>query len=222
MATPRLGITELVEGSAGNGTTANEALRLLEALLCAEITSDALATPPGSPTNGALYLVAASPTGAWTGQAGKLAYYLNGWRFFAPKGGQQFFVANKKAWYGYSSVESAWHPMQRLWSSTEHWTGEYRGSLKVYAKTVAFGAPPASGQKAVAHGITGLAFGEQVRVDLSMQSASYGAAFPQPQLGALINASFEAWVDTTNVNLFALGLDFSGIATVYARLEYCK
>ena len=44
-----------------------------------------LATPPGSPTTGDRYLIAASPTGAWAGQATKITTW-NGsaWTFFTP------------------------------------------------------------------------------------------------------------------------------------------
>lgn len=55
------------------------------------ITDRDLATPPGSPTIGAQYIVAASPTGAWSGTATQIATWHNGaWAFITPRAG---FVA---------------------------------------------------------------------------------------------------------------------------------
>ena len=63
----------------------NEALQMLDVVVSAAIEGLPLATPPVSPAVGSCYLVAASPTGAWGGQANKLAAYTSGgWRFVAP------------------------------------------------------------------------------------------------------------------------------------------
>ena len=44
-----------------------------------------IATPPGSPNEGDLYVVASSPTGAWTGEAGNFAYFINAaWIILTP------------------------------------------------------------------------------------------------------------------------------------------
>lgn len=63
---------------------------VLDALVEPVIKSAALATPPGSPGNGDAYIVAASPTGAWSGEATKIAVYLSrssSWAFITPKAG---------------------------------------------------------------------------------------------------------------------------------------
>jgi len=47
-------------------------------------------SPPGSPSDGDMYIVGASPTGAWTGHANAVARYYNGgatWEFFTPHNG---------------------------------------------------------------------------------------------------------------------------------------
>jgi hypothetical protein len=63
----------------------NEALQVLDVVVSAAIEGLPLATPPVSPAVGSCYLVAASPTGAWAGQANKLAAFTSGgWRFVAP------------------------------------------------------------------------------------------------------------------------------------------
>lgn len=52
------------------------------------IISMSLATPSGSPVAGDTYLIAASPTGSWSGQAGKLAEYTTaGWAIIDPPNG---------------------------------------------------------------------------------------------------------------------------------------
>lgn len=50
--------------------------------LCVEAQQNA---PPGSPTAGLYYIVGVAPTGAWSGQAGKVAWYDGAaWQFIAP------------------------------------------------------------------------------------------------------------------------------------------
>lgn len=65
-----------------------------------------LVAPPGSPTNGAAYIVATSPTGAWSGQAGKVAVYrssLAAWEFYTPKNGWQVVILDESKLVTYLS-----------------------------------------------------------------------------------------------------------------------
>lgn len=60
----------------------------LDACLYLDVINRTTATPPGSPTAGDRYLVAASPTGAWVGRTGQIAVYRSGsWNFYTPKEG---------------------------------------------------------------------------------------------------------------------------------------
>lgn len=223
MTTPRLSIEEPVEGTAGNAVTVSRGMRWLEALLAGELKSSVVATPPGSPADGDLYLVAASPTGAWTGQAGKLALRLEGaWQFRTVKGGMQFFDVAAKELIAYSSVESLWFPVQPRWSTTEHWTGRYVGAKKIWSKVVTFGAPPGSGTKSVAHGVSGMDFSEHICIEASVVSAAGGIAVAVPQFGTPIQADYETDVNTTHVNMTALGLDYAALTTAHVRLTYAK
>lgn len=64
--------------------------RALDTLIQCNVISMTLTAPPGSPADGATYIVAASPTGAWAGKATNLARWsavLGAWEFFAPKEG---------------------------------------------------------------------------------------------------------------------------------------
>jgi hypothetical protein len=84
---PNTGATELVEAQAAAETAVNEMGRYLDASVTRSIIEDRdLTAPPGSCADGARYLVASSPTGLWSGQAGKLAIAVgtnaaNGWLF---------------------------------------------------------------------------------------------------------------------------------------------
>lgn len=112
MTTPRLGMTEISAGQNGNEVRVNTALRRLESLLQARVLSRALSTPPGSPSNGDVYIPLATATGAWTGHdAGdEFAYYDNGWQFQdIPTGATMYIVAESKGfmWDGAALFEVA-------------------------------------------------------------------------------------------------------------------
>ncbi len=221
MPSPRLGLTLLTEATSGNEITCNVAIQVLESMGCAgKMVDRDLATPPGSPTNGQVYLVAASPTGAWAGQAGKCALYLDGWYFFTPDSGRIFFIEDEKCLYCYSSVESLWFPMIPRSRTVEEWTGAYNvDGGKIYAKVVDFGALPALTTKNVAHGITGLDLSKHIKFEGTAGDSGV-AAFPLPQnLGSLgIYSDFN--IDGTNISI-TTNWDASAF-TSKIRLEYSK
>lgn len=65
-----------------------------------------LATPPALPANGAAYIVAASPTGAWSGNVGKIAIYRtasSAWEFYTPKNGWQVVILDESKMSTYLS-----------------------------------------------------------------------------------------------------------------------
>lgn len=86
--TPNLVLPYLAANQSQKHVTVNEALRRLDALVQVTVQSAALATPPGSPTEGQRWIVAAGATGAWAGQSGKIAAWQDGaWTFYAPLDG---------------------------------------------------------------------------------------------------------------------------------------
>lgn len=99
MTTPRLGAPELTAGQAVPETTVNEQIRYVEqGAGHFSIKDRDLATPPGSPADGDRYIVAASPTGAWTGHAGDIAFRLNtAWSFIEVTEGMSFWVEDENA-----------------------------------------------------------------------------------------------------------------------------
>jgi hypothetical protein len=86
----------LVAEQAQKHVTHNEALRALDALVQLSVKDRDLATPPGSPAEGDRYIVAASPTGVWSGHAGDVAVFQDGaWAFHDPKEGWRCWVEDE-------------------------------------------------------------------------------------------------------------------------------
>ena len=101
--TPRNALPQIDAAQAQKHVTHNEALVILDALLNGAVLDRDLAAAPGSPAQGDAYIVAASPTGLWAGQAGKLAYFIDtAWRFYGPVRGQLIYVNDE-------AVELVWN-----------------------------------------------------------------------------------------------------------------
>ena len=91
-----LGLPYLEASQAQKHVTVNEALARLDAQIHLSVLNRVLTVPPATPAEGDRYLIAAAPTAAWTGQAGKLAMWLEGaWVFVAPREGWRMWVADE-------------------------------------------------------------------------------------------------------------------------------
>jgi hypothetical protein len=90
----------------------NDAIRVIDALLNTRVINMTTNAPPGSPADGAAYIVGSSPTGAWAGHAKALAVYVQEgafWNFYAA--GQQAWLILNKAdgnLYKWNAGSSAW------------------------------------------------------------------------------------------------------------------
>lgn len=104
--TPHVLATLVEAAQAQKEVTVNEALVRLDALLNTGVVDRDLATPPTSPAYGEVYIVAASPTGAWAGKAGQIAYFDQVWCFIAPRQGVCLWVNDEQALCRYTG--SAW------------------------------------------------------------------------------------------------------------------
>ena len=87
----------LVQASqAQKHVTVNEALVRLDALSQLTLVSRSYALPPASPAEGEVFAVPPTASGAWAGEAGKLAIFINGgWDFVTPRLGWRAWVADE-------------------------------------------------------------------------------------------------------------------------------
>jgi hypothetical protein len=108
--TSNLLLPYILAAQAQKHVTHNEALRKLDALVQISIVDRDLSSPPSNPTDGSRYIVAASPTGAWTGTAGRLAAWQDGaWAIYQPRNGWL-------AWIEDEGITVAWNGS--VWVST--------------------------------------------------------------------------------------------------------
>ena len=105
---PKLGqVINAIQGEVWY-TDLRRLLRMLDQVLQLSVLDKDLATPPGSPANGDAYIVAGSPTGAWTGQATKIAVWTTdlavpAWEFYTPKDGFMAWVDDEAKIYRYNA-----------------------------------------------------------------------------------------------------------------------
>lgn len=105
--TPNLALPLVAAAQAQKHVTVNEAFRRLDAMVQLTVLDRDLAAPPSSPTEGDRYIVAGSPTGAWTGHSGDVAAYLDGdWLFFTAREGWAAWIADESVLAIYDG--SAW------------------------------------------------------------------------------------------------------------------
>jgi len=89
---PRIPV--MVSGDAGDSylVSGNAMLRMLQALVQPNVIGVGFSTPPGSPSNGDMYVVGSGATGLWAGHDNAVAYWstdnasvpLGEWEFFFP------------------------------------------------------------------------------------------------------------------------------------------
>lgn len=95
----RYGI-ECFEENEGNAETKlNQNQDLVDAFMDAMIVSRTTSAEPGSPAEGAMYLVPTGATGTdWSGNDGKLALYNSGtgWRFVTPDKGMRIWIEDEE------------------------------------------------------------------------------------------------------------------------------
>ena len=103
---PNLKLPFILPSQAQKHVTHNEALLALDATVQLSVIDRDLAAPPAA-VDGERYIVAASPSGAWTGHANHVAAFQDGvWNFYPPAPGWLAYVADENAillWNG-----SAW------------------------------------------------------------------------------------------------------------------
>ena len=94
----RLRLPYLAAAQSQKHVTHNDALQVLDALVQIAVLDRDRLVPPTAPAEGDRHLVGTSPTGAFAGQAGRLAAFEDGaWRFHQPRAGWLAFVIAEQA-----------------------------------------------------------------------------------------------------------------------------
>lgn len=95
----RFGLPFIQAGQAQKEIFHNEALALVDAALHPVAQAAGDNDPPSSPGPGECWIVGASPSGDWSGQAGAIAAWTGGgWRFVVPKPGMLVWVIADGLW----------------------------------------------------------------------------------------------------------------------------
>lgn len=98
--TSHVQITLVEQAQAQKEVTVNQALLRIDALLNTGAIDKDLATPPASPAEGDVYIVAAAPTDAWDAHEDDIAYFANGgWQFITPNEGMILWVNDEDESY---------------------------------------------------------------------------------------------------------------------------
>lgn len=96
--TARLSLPLLDAAQAQKHVTVNEALARADALTAGRAEALDRADPPAAPAEGTLWGVGPGATGAWAGQEGRMALFLNGgWSFADPWDGWTLWDAETRA-----------------------------------------------------------------------------------------------------------------------------
>lgn len=96
--TANLGLPLLAPSQAQKHVTVNEALLRLDALAKGVLVSRAVATPPATPAEGAVWAVPSGATGEWVRRDGELAIATGGgWSFVAPRKGWRAYALDEGA-----------------------------------------------------------------------------------------------------------------------------
>ncbi|TGD96480.1 DUF2793 domain-containing protein [Methylobacterium nonmethylotrophicum] len=122
-ATQNLALPLMAAAQSQKHVTHNEALLLLDALVQLAVLDRDLGAPPASPAEGDRYIVGPSPTGLWSGWAGRVVRWQDGaWQPTAPRPGWLAFVADEAdlctyigtAWVSFRATLTALQNLARL------------------------------------------------------------------------------------------------------------
>ena len=186
MTTPNLALPELVASQAQKEVTHNEALAIIDALLCGGVINRTQTSDPTSPANGDCYIVSATATGAFTGHENHIAHYYSGsWRFYTPKEGWNLRVKDEDIrveWTG-----TAWDDTATFGPRTD----TFSQCLKIRRNNTVVGSIDnnASGirVKATANGNAGLVNDSNNGLTVT-EAGSAAFNLPVKLLGALVSA----------------------------------
>ena len=107
-STPRLKLPYITTGQAQKGPVSyKKAVDLLDALAQPTVINMTTTAPPGSPSNGDAYVIAATASGDWLTKEDQIAVYEDGWLYTSPLQGMMVYNQDDDVVYVYRS--SAWN-----------------------------------------------------------------------------------------------------------------
>ena len=107
MTTANYSLPELAAAQSQKHVTHNDALAVIDEAMNLNAINATTTTPPGSPSEGDKYIVAATATGAWTGKELQIACFIGAtWIFFNPVEGWTCYDQGANEMLFYSG--SAW------------------------------------------------------------------------------------------------------------------
>lgn len=110
MATKNLAFKTIIQNEANTHLTYSEFVTLMDIIL-ANVINITTTAPPGSPTEGDAYIIAATATGDWTGKENQIAIWHNlAWRYIVPAVGLSIWDTTTKLKYTW--YDSAWKGTQ--------------------------------------------------------------------------------------------------------------
>jgi hypothetical protein len=147
--TPNLALTYIASSQAQKEVTHNAALNDIDFMAQLSAIDHTISTPPSSPNTGDTYIIGASPTGAWSGQANSVTGYYSGWSIKPPVTGWTAWTRNDSRLLYYNGSVWALLTTPKLDATATYNPG-----------TIASGA----GQTSSAITVTGAALGDFVMV----------------------------------------------------------
>ena len=134
-----LGLSFIEAAQAQKHVTHNEALLGLDTLVQLSVIDRDLVVPPGSPSDGDRYLVAASATGDWAGKDGQIAAWQDGaWKFHAPKVGWLIWIADEETLTVFDGTSYVAPPLQNASLLGINTTADANNKLAVRSNQMLF------------------------------------------------------------------------------------
>jgi hypothetical protein len=225
--TARLGMPYIVTSQAQKEVIHNTALNRLDMLVRPVVQGMNVNTPPVSPTAGAIYIVGASPTGAFVGQTNKLAYALDGgWQFATPfkwldvvnEADQTRYLFNGTSWGEFGLIErnSGEFLRVRHWQEDVTVTGASKDTVALIPNRSLVIAVNARVMTAVT-GATGFSVG--IVGDTARYGSGIAVALDTTNIGMSTNPI--AYFANTALRLTASGGSFSG-GVVRITVQYLQ
>ena len=227
--TTRLALPLLAPAQAQKHVTVNEALVRLDALTQMVLAGTGTTLPPVSPVEGEVHAVGAGASGAWSGQDGKVAIFLNsGWAFLMPSPGWRAWdaVAGVPVTFdGIAWVEGA-GAMAASGAGFLHRTVETDHPLTSGATSIVTAAIPGD---AIVYGVTGrvlASIGGAVSFEIGVPGSAnrYGSGFGT-SAGSWtrgITGSPLAYYAPTDLILTAGGGAFDGSGSIRLAIHYAE